>query len=110
MTHTDLDLAIIPPAKLRDYLLSPLHPIGRYKSAFFLDLGYSQESWQVLERDLRAVLRGEVKVLDVTEFGQKLAARGQLRGPTGRAAGVVAIWIVLTGESTPRFVTAYPED
>lgn len=110
MIHVDPNAAIIPKTKLRDYLLSPLHPIGRFKSTFFLDLGYSQESWQVLERDLRSVLQGGFKVLDATEFGQKLAASGQLRSPNGRAAGVMTIWIILIGENAPRFVTAYPED
>ncbi len=110
MIQIDPSVAIISPAKLRDYLLSPLHPIGRYKSAFFLSLGYTQESWQSLEHDLRAVLQGRVKMLDVTEFGQKFAAHGQLRGPNGRAADVVTIWIILAGENAPRFVTAYPED
>jgi len=36
MIDVDPDAAIIPRTKLRDYLLSPRHPIGRFKSAFFL--------------------------------------------------------------------------
>lgn len=42
--------AIVPEEKLRDYLLSPTHPIGRYKASFFHDLGYEQVNWQELER------------------------------------------------------------
>ena len=36
--------AIIEPAKLRDYLLSPAHPVGRFKAPFFVALGYSTRS------------------------------------------------------------------
>ncbi|HET7673949.1 MAG TPA: hypothetical protein VFL54_00355 [Gammaproteobacteria bacterium] len=32
--------AVILPEKVRDYLLSPTHPIGRYKAAFFRSQGY----------------------------------------------------------------------
>lgn len=32
-------LAIVEPAKIRDYLLSPEHPVGRYKASFFNALG-----------------------------------------------------------------------
>ena len=45
--------AVLAPEKLRDYLLSPAHPIGRYKALFFRTLGYDQTSWQQLETDLR---------------------------------------------------------
>ena len=101
--------AIVPPEKLRDYLLSSAHPIGRYKSAFFRSLGYAQEQWHVLERDLRAVLLNQTQPADATEYGQKFTVRGILSGPNGRVAGIVTIWIILSGETAPRFVTAYPE-
>jgi len=45
----DSAAAIIAPEKLRDYILSTAHPIGRYKSAFFRSLGYTQVHWQQLE-------------------------------------------------------------
>ncbi len=47
------DRALIDPAKLHGYLLSRSHPVGRFKAAFFLALGYSPEDWQRLEADLR---------------------------------------------------------
>jgi len=107
----DAAAAIVPPEKLRDYLLSPLHPIGRYKLAFFQSLGYAQSQWEVLERSIRAHLEtGIAEPVEVTEYGQKFAVRGVLTGPNGRSAGFVSIWIILIGESGPRFVTAYPEE
>ena len=48
------ECAIVDAAKLRDYLLSPTHPIGRFKAAFFVSLGYSHEAWQTLAADLRS--------------------------------------------------------
>ena len=105
----DAAAAIIPPEKLRDYLLSAAHPIGRYKSAFFRSLGYTQEHWQLLERDLRAVLSSEAEPSTPSEYGQKFTVRGALSGPNGRSAEIVSVWIILAGETAPRFVTAYPE-
>ena len=37
--------AVIEPSKIRDYLLSSSHPIGRFKAVVFTALGYSQEDW-----------------------------------------------------------------
>ena len=36
--------AVIPIEKLRDYLTSITHPAGRFKAAFFLSLGYTEEN------------------------------------------------------------------
>ena len=47
------ELAEIDPEKLRGYLLSPTHSIGRFKARFFAALGYSASDWQTLEADLR---------------------------------------------------------
>jgi hypothetical protein len=33
--------AIIDEAKVREYLLSTEHPVGRFKARFFIGLGYS---------------------------------------------------------------------
>jgi hypothetical protein len=68
----DAATAIIPTEKLRDYLLSPTHPIGRYKSAFFHSLGYLRDQHEILERDLLAVLVNEAQPTETTEYGQKI--------------------------------------
>lgn len=106
--HLDATAAAIPAEKLRDYLLSPVHPIGRYKSAFFRSLGYSQDQWQVLERDLRLHLSNEARSVGITEYGQKFSVSGPLSGPNGRSADLVSMWIILANEKIPRFITAYP--
>ena len=53
MKLPNADKAIISSEKLRDYILSPIHSIGRFKAAFFKKLGYSAENWKILEQDLR---------------------------------------------------------
>jgi hypothetical protein len=106
----DPTTAIISRAKVTEYLLSLSHPIGRYKAAFFATLGYSAAAPELFERDVAALLRGEIAELDVTEFGHKFSSRGLLTGPNGRQAYVLAIWIILSGENSPRLVTVYPED
>ena len=103
------DRAVIEPAKLREYLLSATHPIGRFKSAFFSTLGYSIEHWQHLEADLRQLaLSQDARPGQASEYGQKYEIRGILTGPSGRSAEIVSVWIILSGEDFPRFVTSYP--
>lgn len=101
--------AIIETTKLRDYLLSPSHPVGRFKAPFFAALGYSQEQWPQLEADLRAQLvLHDAQPAAASPYGQKYEIRAILIGPSGRSAEVVSIWIILAGEDAPRLVTAYP--
>ena len=101
-------LARIDTAKIRDYLLSSVHPVGRFKSAFFASLGYSSGDWRRFEADLRGHLQDhEVVRTQPSRYGMKYVVRGNLTGPSG-AADVLTVWIVLDGESAPRFITAYP--
>lgn len=102
--------AVIEPMKLHGYLLSRTHPVGRFKAPFFESLGYSAQEWSRLEADLRAQhLPQEATLANATVYGQKYEIRATLVGPANRAAAVVSIWIVRTGQDVPRFVTAYPE-
>ncbi len=101
--------ATIDPAKIRDYLLSAEHPVGRFKATFFTSLGYSAEHWERLRDDLDALGCTEDAVAGLSSsYGQKYEVRGTLSGPNGRTAEVVTAWIILRGESSPRFVTAFP--
>jgi hypothetical protein len=102
--------AIIEERKLRDYLLSPTHPVGRFKAAFFARMGYAQERWEELERDLREQhLIREAEEIGETRYGRKYRIRAPLEGPSGRKVELVSIWIIRKGETVPHFVTAYPE-
>ncbi len=104
------DEALIEPPKLRDYLLSPSHPIGRFKAVFFRGLGYTQEEWQRLEQDLREQhLPQEAEVVGTSEHGTKYKIEAPLVGPNGKRVELISIWFIRKGEERPRFVTAYPK-
>jgi hypothetical protein len=105
------DDAVIDPAKLRDYLLSATHPLGRFKARFFGALGFSADRWPELESALRTQhLTQEAEAALVIRAGRKFTIRAILTGPNGNSAGVVSVWFIRAGETAPRFVTAYPAD
>jgi hypothetical protein len=39
------DRAVVDERKVREYLLSRAHPIGRFKAAFFARAGFEAENW-----------------------------------------------------------------
>jgi len=101
--------ALVAPTKVRDYLLSPSHPVGRFKATVFASLGYTQENWERLRDDLLAIARsGTASAIPPGEFGQKFEVSGILVGPSGRSGEFSTVWLVRTGEDFPRFVTAFP--
>jgi hypothetical protein len=103
------DQAIVDDAKVRDYLLSLEHPVGRFKAVFFASLGYTRDQWQRLQQYLLQLRQsGTVEQGPQSAFGQKYEVRGILQGPSGGRAEIVTVWIVLNGEQSPRFVTAFP--
>lgn len=111
MSLPNADRVVIDVRKLRDYALSETHPVGRFKAAFFISLGFSAHDWAELEMQLRQIAwEGTAQAGEHNGYGQKYVVRGTLRGQEGKSAGVVTVWIVLNGESAPRFVTVYPED
>jgi len=105
----NIENAVIDPGKLRDYLLSPSHPVGRFKAMFFSSLGYNQENWKEFEADLRRQhLTRDVLLRQESRYGKKYEIRGKMKGPLGRTVEVVSVWIILVDENFPRFITAYP--
>lgn len=105
------DRALIEPEKVRDYLLSPTHPIGRFKAAYFAQFGYSQDDWELLRADFAHVAsQGQVLEGKFSRFGNKFEIPATLVGPSGASLSIVTVWIVLHGEEVPRFVTATPGD
>lgn|SRR5574341_166069 len=103
------DKAIIDETKIRDYVLSSSHPVGRFKAAVFLRMGYTQENWRQLVDDIRQFhLLSDADAVEKTAYGQKYAITGRLKGPNGQTATLRSIWIVRNEEQAPRFVTIYP--
>ena len=109
MVLPNVELAEIDPEKLRGYLLSPTHPVGRFKARFFTALGYSADDWQTLEADLRIQhLSQDAEPGAITSYGRPYTIRAILKGPNGESALVASIWFVRLSTGVPHFVTAYP--
>jgi hypothetical protein len=103
------DRAVVADAKVRDYLLSPSHPVGRFKSSFFVALGFTVANWEDLRDALLAVARaGEANPGQTSPYGQKYEVHGTITGPLGRQASVVTVWMVPEGRDFAHFVTAFP--
>lgn len=101
--------AIIEAEKLRDYVLSFAHPVGRFKAAFFHRLGYSAENWETFERSLRElILSQDVTQVEESRYGQKFIVEGPFTGSSGETVQIVTVWVILKRENVPRFITAYP--
>ena len=99
----------IPREKVVDYLLSTTHSVGRFKAAFFTQLGFTSEKpLELIDALSRLAHANDAIPAERNSFGQKYTVRGIVTGPEGQSAVLETVWIVLNSESHPRFVTAYP--
>jgi hypothetical protein len=98
--------AIIPRAKLIDYLLLPKHKND--KSEFLAQAGFTQNNLEALEAALRRLIaENEADSDRVDEYGVFYRVEGKLHGPDGKLA-VVTIWILQKASNEYRFVTLKP--
>ena len=101
--------ALVPKDKLENYLLSDIHPVGRFKAVFFKNLGYDDIDTGVLANDLLSIAQQE-DVTDVqsSEFGTKYIIEGMIKTPGGSAVVIRTVWIIEQDNPQPRLITAYP--
>lgn len=103
-----LEQALVPDAKLVNYLLDPLHPKGRSKAVFFLRLGFARERPDELRQALLEVA-ARTEMEEITyPYGLKYTGIALLRTPRGTEVAVRTVWVLLDGLPPPLFVTAYP--
>ena len=70
--------------KLRDYALNTKHDTGKYKAAFFYQMGYTVEKWATLEDEIRSQhLTQPADTGQPSPFGQKYTITALLQGPQG---------------------------
>lgn len=100
--------AVVPIEKVTDYLLSSSHPRGSMKAKWFALLGYSDEKPNELAESLLALAKLEVLNSEENNFGTKYVIAGNITGPNGRSADITTIWMMTTGSSLPKLITAYP--
>jgi hypothetical protein len=95
--------------KVRDYLLSPLHPVGRFKARVFKALGFDVATVEAFVAEVRRIAsEDDVSEVEDFEFGRKYTVPGELRGPIG-SARVLTVWIEDSGREGVRLVTIRPE-
>lgn len=101
--------AIVPDAKLADYLLALDHPVGASKAAMLRRAGFEPSNAVSLAAALVDLARqGTIVARISTGHGVKLVVDGRLSTPVGRRLAWRTVWIVTIGTTAPRFVTAYP--
>jgi hypothetical protein len=102
--------AIVPDRKITAYLLDDNHRTGGPKAAFFKAFGFSASVPDALAAALQAHLAAHDIVATITTpRGVKYEISGPFPAPDGRVPTVKSVWIILNGETMPRFVTAVPD-
>ena len=73
--------AIIDSVKLKDYVLSDTHPIGRFKAALFQQMGYTGKNWGQFAGDIRIQhLSLDAELEEKTKYGGKYIMSSQQLG------------------------------
>ena len=65
----------------------------------------------MLQADLREIIRqGQAVNAGRNDYGEKYTVLARLKTPSGVSRDIITVWIVLSGEDVPRFITAYPRE
>jgi len=98
----------IDERKVRGYLLSTSHPVGRFKARVLAALGFDERGAPAFIEELRRLaVEGDVSEVEETAFGQKYTVPGDLIGPLGTAP-VITVWFRERGVDRVRLVTVRP--
>jgi hypothetical protein len=104
-----LDRAVVPEAKITNYLLSVRHSGGRAKARFLEGFGFRAQEWHVLRDAIVAhATANDITASYQTRFGTKYEIDGPLPTPDGRTPTVRVVWFVESQETIPRLVTLMP--
>ena len=72
----------IDETKVRGYLLSPSHPVGRFKARVFAALGFNQATADLFVQEIRRIaVTGDVQTVEDTEYGRKYTVPETFRVP-----------------------------
>lgn len=103
------EVALVSTKKIKNYLLSIEHPVGKLKAKFFNTTGFSQKDAKKLEQLLlKIAAENELTEITSSEYGKKYIIEGTIKSSKGKSVRIQTIWIVETGKTRPRFITAYP--
>jgi Domain of unknown function (DUF6883) len=98
----------IDASKVRAYLLSQTHPVGRFKARVFAAVGFDDTKVDDFIAEVRRIATvGDVAEVEDFEYGRKYTVPGELTGSTG-SLQVVTVWIQEPGRADVRLVTVRP--
>ncbi len=103
--------AVVPESKITKCLLARTHREGRNKARVFTALGFTPSDWDALARALlRHASEHEVAKTEDSPFGTRYTVEGAMASPASSTPFVRAVWFIETGDTVPKFVTAYPRE
>ncbi|NLX13753.1 MAG: hypothetical protein GXY44_08895 [Phycisphaerales bacterium] len=104
------DQAIVEDGKLRNYVLNPMHPVGRHHAFLFQKLlGIHIANLEILRKALLTAAVSESVSRDTaTVFGHKYEMSFQLCGPVGSKI-IRAVWMIDEAGDRPRLITCFVE-
>lgn len=101
--------AYIPSRKITEYLLRRSSGETKGKGGLFLRFGFSLSAWQMLHDALMQHLADhDVERETQSPAGRRFRVNGRLRTPDGRHPWIVVVWMIDSGDTDPRLITAYP--
>ncbi len=102
------DRARVDPDRLRRYVLSPDHPTGRDKARVFTRvLGLGPGDATGLAEQIRSAAATAQATVGLTDaYGTRYTVDMPITGPAGQAI-IRTGWIIETGHTVPRLVTAF---
>ncbi|MEO1394799.1 MAG: DUF6883 domain-containing protein [Cyanobacteria bacterium J06634_5] len=80
---------------------------GDKKKFWRVILGFESPK-AICEAILAQAAPSQLEAIEPNAYGQRYQAIISITGPSGNVRRIRTIWIVLTGETTARFVTAVP--
>lgn len=100
--------ALVPEAKLTEYLLTENHPEGHSKARFLVQRGFSRADPATRRKALLELERTTDMSERPFEYGIKYAGSGPLRCPDGSLPPFVTVWVLVDGTPPPLLVNVYP--
>ena len=98
--------AVIATPKITGYLLK-----NPGKAKFFQAFGFSLARWQVLRDALLQHVETHEYAREIAlDDGVKYTVEGALSSPDGRNPQVRSVWMIDSGQSSPRLISAYALD
>lgn len=108
MRLPNASLALVERPKITEYLLNREHPDNGGKAEFFMALGFFPNDWETLATALcMLATNSPVSRSMESPHGKKYIVDGAIETPVGKTPMVRTVWIIDTGETVPRLVTAY---